>query len=89
MKELPTSDYVERFIGGRGIANGLCGDRVPPEIGAMDLGNALIFATSPVLGGTLLPSSDQYGTLPGEHALPFLVVHRLYKPGDATVRLGA
>ena len=87
--ELQTSDYAERFIGGRGIANGLCGHRVPPETGALDLDNALTFATGPVLRGKLSPSSDQYGTLPGEHALPFLVVHRLYKPGDATVRLGA
>lgn len=89
MNELQTPDHAERFIGGRGIANGLCGDRVPGETGAMDINNALAFATGPVLGGRLSPSSDQYGTLPGEHALPFLVVHRLYKPGDATVRLSA
>jgi len=41
--KLPTSDYAGRFIGGRGIGAKIYWDEVPPEVGAFDPGNKLIF----------------------------------------------
>ena len=49
---LPTSDYVPQFIGGRALAAKLYWDEVPPDCGALDPENSLIFATGPA-GGTL------------------------------------
>jgi len=46
----PTSDYADRFVGGRGIAAKIYWDEVPPEAGAFDAGNQLIFATGPMAG---------------------------------------
>ncbi len=43
----PTEDYSERFLGGRGIATKVCWDEVPPEIGALDPENRIVFATGP------------------------------------------
>lgn len=48
--ELPTADYADRFLGGRGIAARLYWDEVPPEAGAFDAENALIFAIGPMAG---------------------------------------
>ncbi len=48
--ELPTSDYAEKFIGGRGFAVKLFSELVPPGIAAYDPGNCLICATGPVTG---------------------------------------
>jgi len=48
--ELATSDYADRFMGGRGIAAKLFYDMVPPETGALEPGNCLICATGPVTG---------------------------------------
>lgn len=50
ISETPTSDYAERFLGGRGLAAGIYWDEVPPETGAFDPENRIIFATGP-LGG--------------------------------------
>jgi aldehyde:ferredoxin oxidoreductase len=47
--ELPTSDYADRFVGGRGIASKLYWDNVPPDAGALDPENALILATGPLV----------------------------------------
>ena len=47
---LPTSDYADRFLGGRGIAAKLYWDEVPPNIGAFDPRNMLVFVTGPLAG---------------------------------------
>ncbi len=46
----PTEPYAERFIGGRGLAAKVHWDEVPPEVGAFDPENRLIFATGPFAG---------------------------------------
>ncbi|MDM7999511.1 MAG: aldehyde ferredoxin oxidoreductase N-terminal domain-containing protein [Dehalococcoidia bacterium] len=46
----PTSDYAERFLGGRGIAAKVYWDEVPPGARALDEDNTVIFATGPVGG---------------------------------------
>ncbi|MFO8011032.1 MAG: aldehyde ferredoxin oxidoreductase N-terminal domain-containing protein [Dehalococcoidia bacterium] len=50
MERLPTSNYTDRFLGGRGMAARIYWDEVPPELDAFDPGNRIIFATGP-LGG--------------------------------------
>ena len=47
---LSTLDYAGRFIGGRGLAAKLYWDEVPPDAGAFDPENCLIFATGPLAG---------------------------------------
>lgn len=47
---LPTADYADRFIGGRGLAAKLFWDMVPPRTGAFDPDNCLIYTTGPVAG---------------------------------------
>ncbi len=54
---LPTDDYAERFIGGRGLAAKLYWDQVSPQTGAFDPENCLIFATGPLAGFTRLAGS--------------------------------
>lgn len=56
---IPTSDYVPKFLGGRGLGAKICWDEVPPEVGAFDPDNRLIFATGP-LQGTLAPTSGRF-----------------------------
>ena len=48
--DVPTLNYADRFIGGRGIAAKIYWDEVPPEVSALDPENKLIFITGP-LGG--------------------------------------
>ena len=55
---VPTGDYGERFIGGVGLATKVAWDEIPPDVGALDPGNKLIFATGP-LTGTLAPGSGR------------------------------
>jgi len=55
----PTSDYVPRYLGGRGLAAGIYWDEVSPQMGALDPENRLIFATGP-LQGTLAPTSGRF-----------------------------
>jgi aldehyde:ferredoxin oxidoreductase len=55
--EVPTSDYAERFLGGRGIAAKIYWDEVSPETRAFDEGNRLIFALGPLTGIPLLGGS--------------------------------
>jgi aldehyde:ferredoxin oxidoreductase len=47
---MPTSDYAELFLGGRGIAAKIYWDEVPPKIAASDPENRLIFMTGPLCG---------------------------------------
>jgi len=47
---LPTSDYADRFLGGRGIAAKLYWDEVPPNINAFEPQNVLVFVTGPLAG---------------------------------------
>jgi len=47
---VPTSDYADRFLGGRGIAAKIYWDEVPPGTDAFDPENRLIFATGPLCG---------------------------------------
>jgi len=47
---IPTTDYVTDYLGGRGIAAKVYWDEVPPEAGAFDAENKLIFATGPMAG---------------------------------------
>jgi aldehyde:ferredoxin oxidoreductase len=55
--KLPTSDYADRFLGGRGLAAKLYWDMVPPQAAAFDPENCLIFATGPVVGFPRFASS--------------------------------
>jgi aldehyde:ferredoxin oxidoreductase len=43
--DIPTSDYADRFLGGRGIATRLYWDHVPPEAQALAPENAIVRAT--------------------------------------------
>jgi len=47
---MPTMDYADRFLGGRGIAAKIYWDEVPPEVKAFGPENRLIFATGPLAG---------------------------------------
>jgi len=51
-----TLDYTD-FLGGRGIAAKIYWDEVPPEAGALDPENRLIFATGPLAGIPVLGGS--------------------------------
>lgn len=66
---IPTSDYTERFGGARGIGTKIYWDEVPPEVGAFDPENRLIFITGPTTGIPPLGSRSQiYGKTP--HNIP-------------------
>lgn len=54
----PTEKYAERFIGGIGIGFKILWDEVPPNVGAFDPQNKLIFSPGP-LTGTLAPGSGR------------------------------
>ena len=47
---MPTVDYADRFLGGRGIAAKIYWDEVPSEVKAFDPENRLIFAVGPLAG---------------------------------------
>ncbi len=55
--EVSTADYVDRFLGGRGIATKIYWDEVLPDINAFDAENCLIFMTGPLGGFTGLAGS--------------------------------
>ncbi len=57
MSDVPTSDYADRFIGGRGIAAKIYWDEVPPEAKAFDPENRLIFMTGHFSGYTGIAGS--------------------------------
>jgi aldehyde:ferredoxin oxidoreductase len=50
VSKLPTVDWAERFLGGRGLAARLHWDSVPPGVSAFSPENAMIFATGPLAG---------------------------------------
>ncbi|HEY87039.1 MAG TPA: hypothetical protein G4O06_03280 [Dehalococcoidia bacterium] len=50
MSDIPTSDYADRFIGGRGIAAKIYWDEVPPGTKAFDPENRLMFMIGPLSG---------------------------------------
>jgi aldehyde:ferredoxin oxidoreductase len=56
---LPTGDYADLFLGGRGIATRLYWEFVKPETKAFDPENLLIFMTGP-LGATGVPGSSRF-----------------------------
>ncbi len=47
---LPTGDYSEKYVGGKGMAAKLYWDEVSPDIKAFDAQNRLIFLTGPLTG---------------------------------------
>ncbi len=54
VSKLITSDYAERFLGGRGIAAKIHWDETPLPVQAYNPGNCLVFATGPLTGFTRL-----------------------------------
>ena len=50
ISELLTSEYADRFLGGRGIAAKIYWDEVPPQAKAFEPENHLIFITGPPAG---------------------------------------
>jgi aldehyde:ferredoxin oxidoreductase len=57
ISHIPTTDYSDRFLGGRGIAAGIYWDEVSPEVKVFDPENRLIFMTGPLGGITGLAGS--------------------------------
>jgi aldehyde:ferredoxin oxidoreductase len=55
---VPTAPYQEKFLGGKGIGIKLLYDEVGPEIGALDPGNALIFASG-TMNATPCPGASR------------------------------
>jgi aldehyde:ferredoxin oxidoreductase len=47
---VPTMEYADRFLGGRGVAAKIYWDEVKPETSAFDPENRLIFITGPLAG---------------------------------------
>ncbi len=54
---MPTMDYAEGFLGGRGIAAKIYWDEVPRDINAFDPENRMIFVTGPLAGFSGLSGS--------------------------------
>ena len=52
ISDFPTTDYSDRFLGGRGVATKIYWDEVPPETEAFSPENRLIFVTGPLAGVT-------------------------------------
>ncbi|MGB2854935.1 MAG: aldehyde ferredoxin oxidoreductase N-terminal domain-containing protein, partial [Dehalococcoidia bacterium] len=50
MTDLPTADYADRFLGGRGIAAKIYWDEVSPDVEAFAPENRLLFMTGPLAG---------------------------------------
>ena len=48
--DVPTKDYSDRFLGGRGIAAKVYWDETPSGVSALDPENVVIFATGPIGG---------------------------------------
>ena len=46
----PTPAYAPSFLGGRGIAARIYWEEVPPELGALDPENRLMYFTGPLAG---------------------------------------
>jgi aldehyde:ferredoxin oxidoreductase len=50
LTRIPTADYSDKFIGGRGFAVKLYWDAVPADASALGPDNALVFSTGPAAG---------------------------------------
>lgn len=50
MSAIPSGDYSEQYLGGRGIAARIYWDEVKPSVGALDPENRLIVMTGPLAG---------------------------------------
>ena len=57
---LPTSNYTEKFLGGRGLAARLYWELVPTEVKAYDPENCLIAVTGPVTGFPGIPGGGRW-----------------------------
>lgn len=57
IRESSTLDYARRFLGGRGLAAAIYWHEVPPQAGAFDAENRLIFATGPLAGVPVIGGS--------------------------------
>jgi aldehyde:ferredoxin oxidoreductase len=55
--KLPTADYADRFLGGKGIAAKIYWDMVPPQAKAFDPENCLVCASGPIAGFSRFASS--------------------------------
>ena len=55
--EIPTLDYADRFLGGRGLAAKIYWDEVSPGANAFDPANRIVFATGPLCGVPLIAGS--------------------------------
>jgi len=58
IQTIQTQKYIDKFIGGRGIAVRLLYELTPKNVGALNSANALVFMAGP-LTGTLAPSSSR------------------------------
>lgn len=50
IERIPTNKYSEKFIGGRSMGAAIYWDEVPPECGALDPENAIIWTCGPACG---------------------------------------
>ena len=50
ISEIPSEQYLPKYLGGRGLAARLYWDEIPSEVGAFDPENRLIIATGPLTG---------------------------------------
>ena len=50
LSHIPTESYTQSYLGGQGMAARIYWEEVPPECGAFDPANRLIFATGPCAG---------------------------------------
>ncbi|MFO8011035.1 MAG: aldehyde ferredoxin oxidoreductase N-terminal domain-containing protein [Dehalococcoidia bacterium] len=57
VEAVPTESYTGLFLGGRGIGAKVCWDEIPPETGAFDAENRLVFATGPMAGVPVIGGS--------------------------------
>ena len=60
LHKLPTLDYADKFLGGRGIAARLYWELVPPDARAFDPENCLIAMTGPVTGFTGISGGSRW-----------------------------
>ena len=58
ISEVPTANYVPKYIGGRGIGAKIHWDEILPSVGAFDPQNKLTFMTGPLVG-TPAPSASR------------------------------
>jgi aldehyde:ferredoxin oxidoreductase len=58
ISEVPTANYVPKYIGGRGIGAKIHWDEITPAVGAFDPQNKLTFMTGPLVG-TPAPSASR------------------------------